>query len=562
MAKKDKKAKAFILSILIACAIITSAMVFVNIYLQKRVRAEINSQLNHNKNSLYTLHFDWVKINVFSGNLLIKNLKFTPSDSAQNMLKEGLIGKLVYSEIPEFRINNLKVINLLRYKEINISAIAIENIHTKYLLNLNAKQEKQKNTLVLHEAFSEEFRDAKIDRININNAAMEFSSVEKKETSLFSVDSVNIHATLIHIDRHTLEQPIPLSLDELEFSAGNFYINSLKDYKIYAARVDFNVADSALTIDDFRMIPKLSREAFNKSIRYNADLFKINTQKIQLNGLNIIELAYNEIVHIHAIKIYKPEIEIYRDKRLPDAPITRKPLLTGLIHNVPLSFKIDTLTLAEGNIQYFEQTDASEAPGNIFINPLYISAYNITNSEKYKSLNPTLDIDFRGKIMGTSFLNITLNADLNSKSESFNLTGTMEPVNGATFNPMITHLLPVRINSGQFYKTEFNFQANHKASKGTLLLHYSDLHLQVIRNNDKKSGLLSVLANGFIRESNEPGEARYMTGNIDFERKQDKSVVHYIWNSLKSGIISIVSPFADKSRNKKNEKKRKVRETK
>ncbi len=34
------------------------------------------------------------------------------------------------------------------------------------------------------------------------------------------------------------------------------------------------------------------------------------------------------------------------------------------------------------------------------------------------------------------------------------------------------------------------------------------------------------------------GEPKYRTGIIGFERRKDKAIVNFIWNSVKTGVIS------------------------
>ena len=161
-----------------------------------------------------------------------------------------------------------------------------------------------------------------------------------------------------------------------------------------------------------------------------------------------------------------------------------------------------------------------------------------------------------------------LDIDLASKYEEFTINGKLEPVSGTDFNQMVEHLLPVHIKSADISKTTFKFSANDDISNGELIMNYDNLHVEVIKGkeHDKKAGLISFVANELVRQKNLEDKGKYIKGFIRFERRKDKAIVNFLWNSIKTGIISIVAPIADKNKKiekeEKKEEDKKTRETK
>jgi len=59
---------------------------------------------------------------------------------------------------------------------------------------------------------------------------------------------------------------------------------------------------------------------------------------------------------------------------------------------------------------------------------------------------------------------------------------------------------------------------------------------------------MSWVAGGVVRHKNKSDAGKYIIGNIRFERRKDKAIVNFLWNSVKTGLISIVAPIADQTK--------------
>lgn len=553
MEKLSKRKRRFYIILSSILIVLYIGAISFNFFLERLVKKEIISQINNNPHGLYQLTFEEISIKAFRGHLIIKNLNFIPSDSALQLLNEGKIKKLIHSNIPEFRIKSLSVFDFIINKKIEVGAILIEGIQVDYLINTNVVEAEKKNTFVLTDAFSESFTGASIGKIQINTEELRFHSVNTDE-NLFSIDSVSLAVESVKINQETLKLPIPVVFSDIRINTRHFMLSSMEHYRIGTEDVQFNVQDSSLTIQGFKLIPKHSREEYNKIIKYNNDWFSINTTSITFKGLSVDELEFNDVLSFESVEVKEPVIEIYRDKRLPDAPFKYKALLGGMIKAIPIDINIDTLIVSDAKLKYEEQTESSNEPGLVFFNPLSVKAYPVTNHAELIETQPTLTIDLKGEIMAEALLEATLKIDLSSDHEEFSIRGTLEPVSAPVFNPMVERLMPVSIASGNITKTNFQFSANDDISNGTLVLEYTDVKVDVITGKDqtKKSGLISLVANGFVRGNNQPDKGKYIIGTIRFERRKDKAIVNFLWNSVKTGIISVIAPIADQ--NKKFEK--------
>lgn len=566
MEHKLKKRRRLYIVFAIIATILLVGIFIVNSTLEKLVRKEISNQLNSSPTSLYTLKFDDIKINIFSGSLKVINLSVTPTDSAYHLLDTGSIKKLIVSRVPVFKIRDIKYLKFIKDQTIDIVEIDLTDFTVDYLVNTKVKSPENKNTFVLHDVFSDNFKGAIIENIHVDAEAINFYHVDKRDSSFFTIDSVHVYLSDIRINPETLKNPIPVNFKDIRISTGHFSLNSMKYYTIFTTDVKFDVKESSLSIDGFKLIPNYSRDEYNKQITYNNDWFSISTESLKFSGFSIEELEFNGLLSFSSLEIKGADIEIYRDKRLPDAPFKYKPLLAGQVHKIPLDLNIDTVLISDGKLKYQEQTDVSDQPGTVFFDPLKLAVYHVTNDSSLIAENNIMRVDFHGRIMGEANLDAEIDIDLASTHEEFSISGTLEPVTGTAFNPMVEYLLPVKITSGDISKTAFNFNANDDISHGELIMEYENLGVEVSKGKDldKKSKLISLVANGLLNGKNTPDDHKYRTGTIRFERRKDKALVNYLWNSCKIGIISIVAPIADKTdkaeRQEQKEEKKEERE--
>jgi len=525
-----------------------------NTIIKGYVEKKIVKQLNNNPESLYKITFDKLNVNIYTGSVSVKGLHIKPGESLQKDLSNENIKKFLSTEIKTFKIKNINLIEFLKNNKINISAIVIKDMNVDYYFKQAPKEAKNKKTLALHNIFSDQFQGAKINTFKILSSTVRFTDAENMDQPIFEIDSVSLQINDIKLDKETLKHALPIDFKDVLINTGHFSLNSSEFYAIKTEGVHFSQQDSSFIISGFELIPKFSKEEFNKRIKYNDDWFSVKTKQIKFNSLHFGILEKHSQLHFNSIQIEEPKIEIYRDKRLPDAPFKYKALVAGVIKKIPLDIKIDTIQVMEGHLAYEEQLKASDKPGLVFFNPMYLTILNLTNIPEEINTKPNLEIDINGKIMGQSFLNARLNIPLNRNDEYFTLSGTLDPISAGAFNPFVKNGLNVDINAGKIYKTNFDIIANNDASTGSLIMDYENLQVTVMKSKDqsKKSGFVSWIANEVIRKDNLESHHKYKVGTIGFERRKDRFIVNYIWNSFKSGIISIVAPIADK--NKKKEK--------
>ncbi len=560
MARKKKKSKVRKrVKTLLIVIFVTGLLAFtgLKLKLEPYIKNKIRAELNKNPKRLYEIFFDDIDINVFNGSVKIDNLTITPRDTAKFLLENDAIRGLVSVQTKLLHVKEFKIVEFFKTKSMSMDKITVENVMINYLSNPKAKPPERNMSGNIEQVIPDKINSINVNYFEILRAGFSYTLVEKPEEPLFSIDSLSVAVENIRVDSATIQQTFPFTFTHIDMNTRHITYTPLKYYTLSTSGIRFDVQDSALTIAQFKLSPKYGKEEFNRQIKYNTDLFSISIDSIIVKGIKANELAAGNTLHLNYINIENPNVEIYRDKRLPDAPFKHKVLITGGLNKVSLKFVIDSVNIKNGKLAYGEMSDGADKPGNVFFNPFNLKALNITNDSLTIENNSHLDMDFSGKIMGKSDLNAHLTFFLERNNEYFTVSGSLDPIAAAEFNPMVEGLMPVTITSGNVKQAKFGFKATDDVSDGELILIYENLMVDVSKLNDmdKKSGGLSAGANLLINNSNLPGDNRYTTGRIHFERRKDKFIVNYLWNSVKTGIISIATPIANK--NKKLERQEK-----
>ncbi|MBN2173928.1 MAG: hypothetical protein JW731_07345 [Bacteroidales bacterium] len=553
MSGKNTSKRKKVLAIILIAGLLVFIVILagINLYIERMASEKIVTQLNK-PGSLYTLAIDDIDVHIFRGNITLRNIHFIPTDSARSILAAGGIKALPQAQIGEFKITGINLIKFLRKKNISIKKIVIDDINLEYTVNKNAQTGKKK-PFSLQNVLADKIHSANIGRLDLQNVTFRLMDYQNDSLPDFEIDSVFLGIQDIHLDQNTLVNPFPVTLSEIKLNTGHFELNTLAYYNIKTDDIRFNLTDSTVTVDGFKLKPKFSKKAYNKLIKFNNDWFDIVAGRIVFNRINMHELEFSKMITILSVSIESPDIKIYRDKNLPDAPFKYKPLLAGLLKKIPYPVTIDTLMIKNGKLIYEELAANGELPGSVFFDPLFITAYNITNHTDVIRQKPHMEIDFNGKIMGEANLDANLKIDLVNDNELFFTQGKLSPIRGTAFNPMVENMLNVSIKDGDIHSAEFRFRATDDISDGEMTLIYENIKVEVMKHKDtgKESKVVSFVANELVNKRNLPDDNRYRTGTIYFERRKDKGLVNFLWNSSKSGIISILAPIADKTEKEK-----------
>jgi hypothetical protein len=254
-----------------------------------------------------------------------------------------------------------------------------------------------------------------------------------------------------------------------------------------------------------------------------------------------------------------PELEVYRDHRLPEPPFKYKPLISETVRDIPFTLDIEKLILKNGKITYLEVAPKGTEPGEITLTNVFATTYNVTNDDVILKSSPDMILDAEAKLMGESMFKVNCKFPILDESDHFTTSGTLGSMSATDMNPFIKPIAGAEIKSGDVLGVTFDIHGNNDFSGGTVNMEYKDLKVDVLstKKEDKTNWFLSVGANTVIRTNNLKDTKRYREGMVYFERRQDKAFINFFVKSLVSGLQSTVAPVTVKKETRKEEKREK-----
>lgn len=553
-----KKALKIIGIVIAAIALIAiGALVYIN-----RNAGEIASDLVQNTfaksnfSKVYDMEYQDLDVSIFSGNIKLTNFKLSPKPgfySAGDSIRfaNPLLVDLL---IPKFIIKDIDVGENLNLNDISIGSVVIDNPQIKLISHLNnAEKEKLRKRIsqtvkdTLKKAPSLE--EVEITRFVINRGKfVYYSHVEQK--NVFDAGEINVDIKNIFLQPGNLLKAIltktfdesSIQIKDLRYPlAGGFY-------DIHLGKVDVVVEDGGITLHDFALIPKYSKEEFGKIFGKQTDRFDVKVKKIAVINLNIGRLLLGNGIEAPEIILSGIDANIYRDKNIPFDFSKFPKFPHQSLGQVKGYLNIGVVKIKKSKLLYEELAPGSDVPGTVPISDLYASIYNVTNSKSVIDNNGPLKWDVQAKLFDVGELSLIVDFPKDFNENSFSFSGKMGEMDMTAFNQITVPNEHLKIEKGTIKSMEFSARANNDFSTGSMVMNYSDLKIDVLKGYKKKEQkklvLVSSLANVMIRSFNpgRKGDKEPEPAEIFFERNKNKGIINYLVKSLISGIKGSMIP--------------------
>ncbi|MFW6290589.1 MAG: hypothetical protein ACOC0R_06440 [Mariniphaga sp.] len=312
-------------------------------------------------------------------------------------------------------------------------------------------------------------------------------------------------------------------------------------YKLQFGAINLSTEQRTLNLEDLDFSSLHSKYDIAKQTGAETDWYDITLKQFNIKDISMKALLQDTAVVFGTAVLAGLDANIFRDKRppFPDKPDSKLPMemLTGL----PLPLYSDSILIKEGNVIYEEHGEESSEPGKITFNQLYASIYNL-GTIKDSTDGPTA-MAVRARVMNETLLRAEFTFPDNEHTHQYRVSGSMEPVKAAVFNPMLVPAAFVKVEEGQIKGMDFDFTYDNDNSEGNLALQYENLDIILLDKEDgSQKTIKTFLTETFVlQEDNLREDKSYKEGTISFEREKKKSIFNYWWKSLFSGIKDILA---------------------
>ncbi len=461
--------------------------------------------------------------------LRLEDIRVEPADSAWKLNLSTLTSR------------GLNARALERENRLVANSLQLGEMQFEYQLEPKTKEQDAPSSKVLQLPFG---------AIQLDSLVLQQSNALLTGKDTFQLNGINLSIEQIRTD----------SLVELECLDDHYgYMAfSIEDIPLRIGRSDvYNIHQrlkytsnpASLRVEQFRMQPTVSREAYSDLLEYQEDFFDLQMEELILHDWQW-GAAFRRPLRLSKLELNGLKLDIYRDQRLPH-PERPVDLIQKQLQEVPIEFILDTLQLT-GSIAVDMQPEGTEEIAHISFDQLDGTIGHVTNLPSQRHRPMTLNAHCR--VFDRVYLEAVGEFELQSPLQAFKLAGRVGEMDLQVMNEILQPTANLWIKSGFNEEITFEITANDNLAIGELFFRYNDLKFRILNAEHEQAGLgnsiLSFWANRLVR-SNNPSLLSKRQGLIYYERNKNRAIFNFWSRAFLSGVISSVGVKNNKKRLRK-----------
>lgn len=597
MAKRKRKSKkkshkrkvSFIF--LIMLVLLLGGFFYISSNFNNILSDKIHSLYNQSQvSSYYHLKFDKIRVNLFSMNMRIYNVRFTPKEKEFSSFFEDngsldiQIGKIVVKEadliafllddslyVEDFSVEH-SVVRIDKPNEVfNPFAFVNDTTHNDSLnLQVYIQKVKLKDTRLdfhgdaIHNVYNR-FREFGMEiediRFSTNTGAFQFSlenleailreaEINSNEKGRFSLEQLQFGISQLKVNNIHKDFNLKYSDFYIQLIKPNIItVDSLYTISMDSLRIDKKTQHLKITNAKFH--PNISKLQFAKRSHYQVLYPKITVDQLLVVNFDYDQLIEKKSLFADTVYISGVHADLFKDKNKPINKHRIPKYLAGQIFSIKIPLKIKEVVVEDIQVDFsVRQPDGRLSKVDVnHINGRLSNVQNLKTDEK-------LYLKATGKVHNTIPFNVSL--EFFYGLEVYSFSGHIYKSDLTKLSSVVRSFAPVEINKGRLNSMEFNGHVSRTDSRGTMEFLYNDIGLEVKSDDvQKKKGfqnlIVSMAANTLIY-SNNPVGVDHPKRRVNFfkQRNMNKGFIDILVQSLLAGVKETIMPTKE---NRKKYKK-------
>lgn len=526
--------------------------ILITLFADNYVGKTLKDQVNQSTDGTYTLSFEDLSLNLFSGSAAITDARInvdtsafsmppSSSDNAPAVLFQGTLGKVDLSGIDVF--------SSLLGNELRISSIRIEQPDIAALKNPHADTSGGNNRYssidsTIYAAFSDQYTVLEIGEFIIEEGHGIFT---QSGDTLSSLRQLDLALRDIRVDSASAQSGRTFLTDDISLDMSSFMFEMPDSLNIIAFNhLTVSSDEKAIGLDSLQLIPRYGELEFARRNGSPIDRIDLTIPKIRFETVDFARFVDSARIYVRYGELSNPELEDYYNRGIEGGPPKYMPLPLNTFRNLTIPIKIDSLHVDNATISYAEYVGDTPKAGKVTFDEVEAVFRNISNYPEDKEEGLTTTLDARALVMGSGMLSAHFKFPMDTKNDFHEIEGRLDSMPMTDFNLMMEHVAFIRIDRGNLNSLEFEMRLNEDQSNGTVVMNYENLKISVLdKQSIQQRGLLenmaTFVANNFIVKENNTPETGMQAGRIQFERDKSKSIFNYWWKALLSGIKDSIS---------------------
>ncbi len=499
--------------------------------------------------SLYHIEYSDFDLNTASGNATLYDFRLVPDTNVYNKLVtlKKAPDNLFILSVKKLSIKNIGARKAYKEKILDIDNIVIDNpaltiINKRYDFNDTVKVGKSKTP---YQLLKKVFKQLRIDSISLNDISLNYINKSNPVTKHTALKHLDIDISDIVIDSLSGKDPSRFYYTKgIDVTVHDYHIYTPDGlYKADVKKIFFSTGQRKIILDKVSFLPRYNRTDFYKQSGVAGDIFSLKFKHIAINNIDLQRFLRDQKLYAGTMDITNPDVDIYTNnafKGKKNTKIGKDP--QQALQKIALDMKLKRLNIKNANIDYSETDATTGATGQIVFTHTNGYILNVTNEAAAKRLNPYMIARINTTFMDAAPLQVNFKFNLTAKDGAFNYSGELGAFDGKILDKLVKPLAMVHVVSADVDKLIFNVDASNYSGKGSLEFYYKNLNIQLLKKvNGKtelqKQGLISMLANNLIIESNNPDKKGvFRPGPIDLQRDPSTSFFSFLYKGLLDGL--------------------------
>ena len=368
--------------------------------------------------------------------------------------------------------------------------------------------------------------DLNFTNIDIKNGKLSvLRSGGEKSLSLAKFD-VNVKNFLM--DEVTSKNKLPFKFQDYKMTGNTFFYDTGKYYQMTLSSLV--MTPQSIDFKSFKMIPKMSRAEFVRTIPMEDDQFNISANRIRFSGIDwTFEKELD--LHIKSATLDNVAANIFRSKIPKDNP-KEKLLYSKLLRNIKFPLVVDNLNLMNSKLVYEEDKPDTNGPGKVVFTNFNMNVKNL-NSNKKKGANTKVPIRINCQFMDASPMLVKWNFDTADLRDNFTIGGYINNLPAVDITPFIKPYMNITA-TGTITSLNYDFKGNNDVMNGKFRITHKDLKVSLLdKDTKKKKKFLSGVANLLVKK-----DSQKFPESVDIyvERNKERSFFNFYWKGIEDGL--------------------------
>ena len=547
--------KILIAVILFLIIIFIAATVFVKFFFNSFIEQKIKSGIYKASNGVYNIKMHSLSADIFSGSLIINSISLTTDTLLVEKLKKGKErnhpAKLNLSA-GELKILNWNWLTFYRSKSVILNQLYLKNLKVDAVAEKDSVIEKNSKTDSLTKSFlarlpemlAPNIKSLKINLLKVENGNFKYKTIHKQRSTYQQIERFDWELAQIFIEKNQNQN------SGKAFYAENIILQ-IKNYKLYPPDKTYEWSlqsaklvgkDDITELNKVAVRPVVTDLVFEKKQSHRMDRFIFSSDKIFIKRLNLFRALHLDEWTMQSISLESVKLNVYLNKNLPPNP--RKKMPQEAFSKIPFYLNVDSIKIKNADIVYNELIERRLGTGKFMaLNMLLTNLSNDSTKMTYK--NPA-HLVVKTKLMGEGDLTLNLKIPLLSKTFDCNYSVSLLNMHAKYFNSVFTPSQHVVVEDGMIERITMWADVKNGIAKGVMEANYKNLKLSILdKNTHEKKGLLSALANVFIRNNNndkQQSDKKFKKVEINYKRTSEDGFLRFLLRTATLGLFDTLLP--------------------